>query len=340
MNRLLFFAFLILFSCTSKSKRDIHRGFYFWKSKFQLNEKDQEKLHSLKANKIYVKFFDVDWNVASAKPIPVAVVQPEGILDTTFQIVPTIFITNNTFEKGDEFQLNNLSYNVYNKIVGMQNCFPRKIKINEIQIDCDWNDATGEKYFNFLKYFKRLSGPDKKISTTIRLHQIKYFEKTGVPPVDRGMLMFYNMGNVNFNFPANSIYNKEDALKYLESIKNYPLPLDIALPIFSWAAIYRDEKLVQLIRDFDKNLYGNKALVEIEKNIFKASQIIDLKSAVIKKGDIVKFEIMDPSSTLEAAQLIEKHSKDSISVVLFDYNNLNFNRYNDASLENIFDTFD
>ena len=340
MSRLLFFAFLLFFSCTSKSKRDVNRGFYFWKSNFQLNEKDQERLQSLKVNKIYVKFFDVDWNDAAAKPVPVAVVQPEGILDTTFQIVPTIFITNNTFEKGEGYELYNLSHNVFNKIIGMQNCFPRKIKIKEIQIDCDWNEATGEKYFNFLKNIKSLSGSDIKISATIRLHQIKYFAKTGVPPVDRGMLMFYNMGNVNFNFPANSIYNKEDALKYVESIKNYPLPLDIALPIFSWAAIYREDKLVQLIRDFDKNLYGNKALVEIEKNVFRASQIIDLKSAVIKKGDIIKFEIMDPSSSLEAAHLIEKHAKDSLSVVLFDYNNLNFNRYNNASLENIFNTFD
>ena len=31
------------------------------------------------------------------------------------------------------------------------------------------------------------------MSATIRLHQVKYRADTGVPPVDRGMLMAYNL---------------------------------------------------------------------------------------------------------------------------------------------------
>ncbi len=45
------------------------------------------------------------------------------------------------------------------------------------------------------------------LSSTIRLHQIKYRERTGVPPVERGMLMFYNMGQFSADPEARAIFD-------------------------------------------------------------------------------------------------------------------------------------
>jgi len=54
-----------------------------------------------------------------------------------------------------------------------------------------------------------------------------------VPPVDKGLLMFYNMGKISPDLNArNSIYNRADAEAYLESLPNYRLSLDVALPVF------------------------------------------------------------------------------------------------------------
>jgi hypothetical protein len=68
---------------------------------------------------------------------------------------------------------------------------------------------------------------------------VKYRERTGVPPVDRGMLMFYNMGRFSADPEARAIFDLESARRYLARISSYPLPLDLALPMWSWTVAPR-----------------------------------------------------------------------------------------------------
>jgi hypothetical protein len=346
MNRLtalLLFPFIFLFAfsaCKTDNRKNVSRGFYFWKSKFQLTDKDQKLLASLDANKVYVKFFDVDWDEYNYEPAPYATLQPSGVLQPGIKIVPTIFISNRTFENmAGESHIQNLKANLYKKVTQLLNCFDSEVVLDEIQIDCDWNESTKDRYFSFLKMLKEEMGKNIKLSATIRLHQVKYFQKTGVPPVDRGMLMFYNMGQVDQLKAENSIFNTAEASKYLTQFDTYPLPLDVALPVFSWAAIYRQQKLVQLISDFEPTLLGNKNLVKVGNDTYQAKGPIEMKTYYLQTGDVVKFEVMQPENTLEAAELIQSHMKDSISVILFDYNDINLKRYHEEDLKDIFDTF-
>ncbi len=62
----------------------------------------------------------------------------------------------------------------------------------EIQIDCDWTERTRNAYFQLLTALKRepfLQG--KILSATIRLHQVKYVQRSGIPPADRGRVCFF-----------------------------------------------------------------------------------------------------------------------------------------------------
>ncbi len=77
------------------------------------------------------------------------------------------------------------------------------IKCRALQIDCDWTTKTAPKYFYFLQQIREKLDAHEDggtfaslamLSATIRLHQVKYPEKSGMPPVDKGVLMFYNMG--------------------------------------------------------------------------------------------------------------------------------------------------
>ena len=100
--------------------------------------------------------------------------------------------------------------------------------IKEIQIDCDWTDSTRNRFFRFTRTLGKLAHAEHSlISATIRLHQIKYFERTGIPPVDRGVLMFYNMGKLAAASERSSIFNTEDAEKYTSRLSQYPLPMDL-----------------------------------------------------------------------------------------------------------------
>lgn len=113
-----------------------------------------------------------------------------------------------------------------------QLCQKFKIEPTEIQIDCDWTKETKETYFNLLKELQRPSFfRGKKVSCTIRLHQVKYLISSGTPPVNQGLLMVYNMGNLSKYGGQNSIFDLKEARDYRENLAQYPIPLDIALPL-------------------------------------------------------------------------------------------------------------
>jgi hypothetical protein len=140
--------------------------------------------------------------------------------------------------------INNLAISISKLIKNYQPIV--KNNIAEIQIDCDWTLSTKEKYFALLNTLKNEVDKNVSISATIRLHQIKYASTTGIPPVKKGMLMYYNMGNLQ-SLTSNSIFNEIDAEKYAPYIKQYPLHLDAVLPVFKWVKVFRNKQMIKLL---------------------------------------------------------------------------------------------
>src|SRR5207253_10476713 len=120
----------------------------------------------------------------------------------------------------------------------------------QLQLDCDWSDSSRRNYFHFVDLLShRLKAERKIVSATIRLHQIKYAERTGIPPVSRGMLMFYNFGRIQADSDRSSIFNAEDAGRYSSYIAGYPLELDVVLPAFSWSVHSREGRVLGLLEN-------------------------------------------------------------------------------------------
>ena len=70
------------------------------------------------------------------------------------------------------------------------------------------------------------------LSATIRLHQLKFIGESGIPPVDKGLLMCYNMGDLHRLRISNSILETAELKKYIKQLSVYPLKLDVAfLPV-------------------------------------------------------------------------------------------------------------
>jgi hypothetical protein len=331
---------LFIFSCNRSSKhveRKIERSFYYWKSTFKLSDIEKQTLDTLQIKTLCLKFFDVAWDDISSSPIPIAQVRISDsayLHASTLQIIPTIFITNECIFKIDSSQTKILAEKISmltKSIItnnGLQN-------IREIQIDCDWTAATKEKYFSILN---KLQALDKAVifSATIRLHQIKYLQKTGVPPVTRGMLMCYNMGNLTNVETENSILETKELQKYIGNLQHYPLPLDVTLPLFDWKVLFRNGKFKSLINDMPDAVL-NTALFKKKKNVFTAVQDSIIFGYDIKKGDVLRNEQCDYDDILKSAQIIsEKISNKSYRVSLYHLDTLTLNKYSTHEMENIF----
>ncbi len=308
-------------------------SFYFWRSVFNLSIKEKQSLASLKTNRIYLKYFDVKWDDATQKAIPVAKLIFEDSLANSIQIVPVVFITNEALQKTALTDIVPLSQHITQLIAKIST--GQQHKTTEIQIDCDWTDSTREKYFLLLNTLKN-SRLSTKLTCTIRLHQVKYADRTGVPPVDGGVLMFYNMGDLGER-SKNSIYDYETAQRYVRSVRNYPLQLDLALPIFSWAIHYHNQKIKHLIGKPNTQQYDNQTLFEkTSDNTYKVKKGQYIGGYYFRENDEIKLEGISPELCQQAAKQIAKYLKTPPKhIIFYDLDQLNLNRFDHEQINQI-----
>lgn len=166
----------------------------------------------------------------------------------------------------------------------------------EVQLDCDWTAQTRERFFRLVTSLRHAwqniqPGEPPLISVTIRLHQYRYPERTGVPPADRGMLMVYNVGEIDNPETVNSILDLALVQEYMRTRQPYPLPLDIVLPLFQWGVVFRDGELVQLLYDLDETaLLGAAHFERTGQGKFRVTAPALLQGFYLNEGDLIRLE--------------------------------------------------
>ena len=275
---------LIVFSYNKTQKKDIQISFYSWENSFEeqnINEK------------LYIKVLDINFSTKLE-------LLKTNIKEPPKNFIPVIYITNETMK--------NVDYSLVSKAI-LETL--KNYKFDEIQIDCDWSLSTRSNYFNLLEDLKEKL--NKKISATIRLHQIKYYTKTGIPNVDYGVLMYYNMSNITDINTKNSILDNDIAKKYHYNFENYKLKLKLALPLYSQAIQFRENKALSIFegvekKDFDSNF------TEISPNLYKVLNSRYFKGRYIYKDDVFRFEDV---------------KKEDLKIALEDFMNLTKNRFDE-----------
>ncbi|MDR3611868.1 MAG: hypothetical protein P4L27_14960 [Ignavibacteriaceae bacterium] len=339
INFLFLIISLITFSC-SNNRSDNDRAVYYWKTSFSMSPSEIRFLSDLNVRKIYLRVFDVDWDNTLSAPIPLGEIKLNKLPDTSFSIIPVVYITNKAIANLPDQQVDGLADKILFRVNDLLT--GNKMKYKELQIDCDWSESTRSKYFLLISDLKkRLITENKIISSTIRLHQIKYSYRTGIPPVDRGMLMFYNMGKINALDNLNSIYNATDAGKYTGAIKSYPLPLDVVLPMFGWVVHIRENKITGLLNEeLIPELATDKRFKAWGKNSYSATESFFLHGNYYIKGDLLKIEESDSrlcrDAALKAAANLN-NSRRTISV--FDFDSLKITKYNEEDFTKIYNCF-
>ena len=267
-------------------------GFYFWTTKCKIPKDFPYKK--------YIKILDIGFDTH------LKIIKTNCAYKGKF--TPVIFIDNRV--------LNKISYKKIAKIIKR---YTKNYK--KVQFDCDWTRVTKEKYFALLKLFS-----DKYLTATIRLHQIKYFEQTGIPPVKKGILMFYNMSDFLDIKTENYILDLDVGKKYLTNF-HYPLPLDIALPIYTQATIIRYGKVVGLIEGIEKKEFKN-GFKKIKNTLYKVTKTHYFHERVVYKGDIIRFDSVSNKDLKKSINLLKDTLKKPINnIIFFRYNTKYFERF-------------
>ena len=330
---------ILLASCTEQ-KIEVVPAFYYWKNNTStLSPTEQAALSELGTKKLYVKFFEVEPD-AEIKAIPTAKTSLKiGKVDQEIEIIPSVFIRNEVFKNIATSYLDTLA----DKLLFLVDKYQKEKFSNlssdyqELQIDCDWTGSTKEKYFYLLKKIKEKS--KKKLSCTLRLYPYKYPDKMGVPPVDRAMLMCYNLIGPLENEHKNSILDLKELKPYLVGNKPYKIPLDIALPIFSWLQLYQYNRFVGLIRPKNNNFDDFLEPVDALWYLVKKDTV--LGNTYLRIGDKIKYEAVDSTVLNEAIGILKKSLKlkGATTIALFHLDENNLNNYSYETLRHYYTTF-
>lgn len=333
-----------LLSCTGSSslKSDESNSIYYWRTTFSLNEGEKEFLKNNNIKKIYMRFFDVD----IADPAkngedvtPEATIIFNDTIPTQIDIVPTVYITTSAIEK---MQIKEVDYaeKIYKRINAI--CKQNKIVFKEIQLDCDWTKGTRQPFFRLCEAMKVYMDSTQTISSTIRLHQLTQTP----PPVDKGVLMVYNTGNLMETTSENSIFSRKDIEPYLRDnrLAKYPLALDVAYPTYGWSIVFYpgEDKYYfnRIMRRTDFSAYPD--LKKIASNLYEATSEINFSEDESKWDKVyekyrIRVERPQANEILEIKRIIDRQLKSKPhSNILYHLDESQLSYYSDNEISKIY----
>lgn len=334
--------------CANRPAHQFRPGFYYWKTSMRFDSNDWQQLTRFSGNEpLYLRMFDVDYSAGYNNAVPVGGLSPQGSVSDGRQVIPTVFITNRVFEQLSDSLVMILADKVRNRIVRRLEDWRFNVswqiwptrdgehpernvamrdslgndwmkRCNEIQIDCDWTAATRDRYFKFLRAFRQRVAP-ARVSCTVRLHQYRDRAKSGIPPVDRGMLMCYNVADPKQESTSNAIFDPALIKGYLKA-STYPLPLDVALPLFSWGAWFRDGDFKGLLGGWDERSTTDKSLFQAEGGArYRVLQDTVIGQDYLREGDLLRIDQSPVADLPEMAALLGQKLRSGARLVFFDW---------------------
>ncbi|NLR60850.1 hypothetical protein HGH93_22295 [Chitinophaga polysaccharea] len=304
-------------SCHQRVPRKITPAFYYWKQTWTGNSLELQYAEQLPAKRLYIKLFDVDIDEVTRAPIPVAIFKQAAPFPANTDIIPVVFLMNEVWAHPDP----QLASKVSKLMAQLCDSLPAG-RIPEVQLDCDWTQTSREAYFSFIKQIRQTPFfQHRRVSATIRMYQVKYKVRAGIPPVDRGLLMCYNMGDLRKPGSHNSILDLETMASYLgeQRVANYPLPLDVALPLFSWSVLFRnDTGYVGILRSVgERELQNTRLFAPGKKQLYTVQQDTLLNGYPLRKGNVIRRESVDKSSLEGAARMVARQLTTGDPAVIF-----------------------
>jgi len=327
---ILFFVILLI-SC--QQKREMQTSFYFWKTVYQSNVAEQSYLQHFNSKKLFVRILDVDKDLNGGIS-PVAPIKFKDQFPATLEMVPVVFIVNEVLKEIDDAQVKKLAANIV-QFVEAKVKQAGKSSYGELQIDCDWTTTTRSNYFLLLKEIRqRLK--NKTISSTLRLHQLKNQEKSGIPPVDKVLLMCYNMGNLRKYGTQNSILEVQELKKYAgKNLAYYPMPIDVALPLFSWAVVFRNQNYAGISKRLKlANLNANGVFTKMHNGLYQANT--DLPEFGLYKNDEIRFEASKFEDIRQTTVYLDQYlSRKPLNLLFYHLDEQTLNNFKIYELEEI-----
>jgi hypothetical protein len=379
MKKAILISFLFVILVSSRGvKPEVVRSFCYWKTDHYTNSTDDSLAKSMRVKHLYVRFFDVDWNPYVNEPQPVATIRSVNWNTEQMEITPSIFVTNEVVILASKKQLDSLADRIKKRVASVMEEYQMeqarekaykiahekynsepvnhkvwpntdsiakivkgKIKINckEILIDCDWSEKSKKNYFYLLQKLK-LSFPQYALSATVRLWQYKYRKKAGIPPVDKGLLMCYNLTSPTDHTTENSIGTSKEVEDYITQ-DGYALPLDLALPLYSWSVVFRGNQFKGILSDYDAFVKDTIRFKKVSATRYLFQDDILIGDTYFRNGDEIRIEKISDAEIKKMIGVLKSKIAitDQTKVTFFSFDKKYINDYGIENISNYYSLF-
>lgn len=290
-------------------------SFYYWKTVYDPGPASLTRLRELDVQCLYLRFFEVTLNERN-EPVPHATTRFDE--RPHLPVAPVIYFDLKVFSQ-PVADVDKLARNLVRRIMDMAAHHDLPL-MRELHVDCDWTPSTRERFFEFTAALKKALPEDWELVATLRLDQVKNFNHTGVPKgVDRGLVMAYNMGNLRQPGAHNSIIDPRIAAIYLKPDKPYPLPLDIALPLFRWVVVFNaQDEFAGLLRDVPPELFDSFYCRNEGQKIYTVIEPFNtLDGWRVQPGYRLRLEDSPKEDVLAVAKLLAQATPQSRRLIFF-----------------------
>ncbi|MCB0763716.1 MAG: hypothetical protein KDB84_03355 [Flavobacteriales bacterium] len=336
---LLLFACALL-CCTPAPDPVVVPSAFRWRNSRHLDHAETVALRRHGLQRVYHKLLDIDWNEAhGAHPISVVPVPYEwrnytrdrGAWTDSIEFVPSIYITNTTFTRISEKETDALAGKLLRKLR-----MELPATVHGVLLDCDWTPSTRDRFFRLVRTMN--DSLDVPITATVRLHQFAHPGNSGVPPADRGMLMPYNVGRLKEFDGPNSIFDRSTAEPYFRNSGTYPLPLDIALPAFSWGVHFRQGAYMGILQEADVDrALENGMLTGPRYGSMQVTREDNEQLPHLHLGDVVRVERVTAEAIGNVVELVGSAvNADTVAIAFFELGTHTFQQLDTSAVQQAF----
>ena len=146
------------------------------------------------------------------------------------------------------------------------------------------------------------------------------------------------MGTLSDLNESNSTLNNSIGKQYL-GFGKYPLPIDIALPNFTWSLVFRQGKFQFISKSFTSTSFQNNQQFKhdtLNKWWVKKDTIVN--TTYFRQGDLIRFESCSTTHLINAVNLLlPELNQSNTNVIIYDLNSNIKNDY--EKINTVFNTF-
>ncbi len=327
---------LLIYGCVPSEGWGRGKSVYYWRTVLKLSDAERSFLKDNDIATVYLHLFDV--RDVDGELMPSSTLLFRDSIPSGIRVVPVVFIEPSALS--GTASIDSLAARVVKRVdeILVSNGYGTP---NELQIDFDWTHSNRDRYFEILESARQIMhSRDGRLSTTVRLHQLT----DKLPPVDYGVLMMYNVGNITDIKEKNSILARNTIQPYMRALSRYELPLVTALPLYSWNIVFSGgdfKAIAHSVNPKDTTMFlpGDSGLYRCLKYAPLAmAGSHDGSGGRLYPGDILRHEFVSPDVLVGVLDDVRRaNSLAAGSVILYHLDEKSLKQYDPEFLQTLLD---